>query len=48
VVDVIHKDAYESATEHIISAIEKEFETIEPELRIFLESNRFTRGGNGA
>jgi dipeptidase D len=36
VVDVIHKDAYESATEHIISAIEKEFETIEPELRISL------------
>ena len=36
VVDVIHKDAYESATEHLISAIEKEFETIEPELRISL------------
>jgi len=36
VVDAVHKDAYESATEHLISAIEKEFETIEPELRISL------------
>jgi dipeptidase D len=36
VVDAVHKDAFESDTEHLISAIEKEFDTIEPELKIVL------------
>ena len=36
VVDAVHKDAFESAIEHLISAIEKEFDTIEPELKIVL------------
>ena len=36
VVDAVHKDAFESDTEHLISAIEKEFVTIEPELKIVL------------
>ena len=36
VVDAVHKDAFENDTEHLISAIEKEFDTIEPELKIVL------------
>ena len=36
VVDAVHKDVFESDTEHLISAIEKEFDTIEPELKIVL------------
>ncbi len=36
VVDAVHKDAFESAIEHLISAIEKEFDSIEPELKIVL------------
>ena len=36
VVDAVHKDAFESDKEHLISAIEKEFDTIEPELKIVL------------
>lgn len=36
VVDAVHKDAFESATEHLISAIGKEFDSIEPELKIVL------------
>ena len=36
VVDAVHKDAFENDKEHLISAIEKEFDTIEPELKIVL------------
>ena len=36
VVDAVHKDAFESAIEHLISAIGKEFDSIEPELKIVL------------
>ena len=36
VVDAVHKDAFENDKEHLISAIEKEFYTIEPELKIVL------------
>lgn len=36
VVDAVHKDAFESAMEHLISAIGKEFDSIEPELKIVL------------
>ena len=36
VVDAVHKDAFESDIEHLISAIGKEFDSIEPELKIVL------------
>lgn len=36
VVDAVHKDAFESAIEHLIFAIGKEFDSIEPELKIVL------------
>jgi dipeptidase D len=36
VVDAVHKDAFESTIEHLISAIGKEFDSIEPELKIVL------------
>ena len=36
VVDAVHKDAFESDIEHLIPAIGKEFDSIEPELKIVL------------
>ena len=36
VVDVVHKTTFEDATTTLISAIEKEFQTLEPDLNISL------------